>query len=168
MRLPSGGEIFGYDQRPFADDSPPPNLITLEFINENTGWLAGRIGLFKTVDAGTTWQQIGPRIAILPNAPESQFALGMLTHILYLDFATESTGWAARYDGLIKTTDAGKTWIVVDNPLRFYQFSFTDDNNGWVLHTICLYIRPATVAELGLQRLKAGPLSRYPKTNAGQ
>ena len=156
--MPSGGDVIGYNQRQFVDDSPPPNLITLEFIDENTGWLAGRIGLFKTVDAGITWQQVGPRISVLANSPESPIALTMLTHILYLDFATESTGWAARYDGLIKTTDAGKTWVLVDYPIRFYQFSFTDEKNGWgFAHDLFIY-RSSDGGRTWTRQVQGGPV----------
>lgn len=121
----------GYDQKAFADDSPPANLITLDFVDKNTGWLAGRLGLFRTRDGGKAWSRIGPDIAIPPHVIPSPFALGTLTPILWIDFVSDRTGWALRCDGLINTTDGGDTWTTIDDPLRFYQFSFFDDRNGW-------------------------------------
>lgn len=159
---PTSRAAGGYAQKPFADDSPPANLIAIKFINRNTGWLAGRIGLFKTIDGGKTWFQIGPAIAVVPNA--SPFALGMLTPILGIDFVSEQTGWALRYDGLIKMIDGDQTWIVVDHPLRFYQFSFYDDRNGWALaHDLFIY-HSSDGGKTWIKQIKGGPVKAVSPT----
>ncbi len=111
------------------DDRPPDYLIHVEFVSQKIGWLVGRIGMFKTSDAGRSWTRVGPAIAV--GKEIGSIGLITLTPILWIDFTNEFIGWAQRNDGLIRTTDGGQTWALVDWPTRFRQFSFYDEKNGW-------------------------------------
>lgn len=95
------------------------------FIDQNTGWIGGDLGVYKTTDGGATWnQQVGP--------------MG----ITKLYFINATTGWAVGgVDGstpyvgdIYKTTDGGATWTLTSKTTdwaRFYGVQFTDANNGW-------------------------------------
>ena len=91
--------------------------ITLAPSNQNTVWIGtgeanifrslnAGAGVFKSIDAGKTWKQMGlpgtntiPRIVIHPNNPE----------IVYV--AASGNEWTNNEErGLFKTEDGGKTW----------------------------------------------------------
>ncbi|MEJ2617948.1 MAG: YCF48-related protein [Ignavibacteriaceae bacterium] len=79
-------------------------IYTIDFVNENTGWLAGYIGnLLKTTDGGENWISI--------EIEESW-------NINQIDFINDSTGWGvgwANYSNnciVLKTEDGGYNWAV--------------------------------------------------------
>jgi photosystem II stability/assembly factor-like uncharacterized protein len=149
----------GYEQKAVVDDSPPANLIAIKAIDQSSAWVAGRVGLFKTPDGGKNWSRVGPAIALQPEARPSAFALGNLTPVFWIDFVSEEVGWAGRYDGLIKTTDGGQTWGVVDSPMRFYQFSFYDPNNGWAFARDLFIHRSSDGGKSWTRQVKGGPVT---------
>ena len=89
------------------------NLYSIDFIDEDTGWIAGGTGhplvekasLFKTEDGGDTWA---------PLALEGNFNIEMI------DFIDDSVGWAigntpmftTRKGFVHKTSDGGQTWVL--------------------------------------------------------
>ena len=72
------------------------SINTIDFVNENVGWIAGSNGtLVKTIDGGENWITI----PIAENWNISQ-----------IDFINESVGWAIGINYIWKTTDGGNTW----------------------------------------------------------
>jgi photosystem II stability/assembly factor-like uncharacterized protein len=80
------------------------SLNTIDFINENTGWITGYGGtLLKTEDGGVSWSS-------LPTEEKLEIEM--------IDFVNDSVGWAIKvqsqeeYDiyGIIHTQDGGQTW----------------------------------------------------------
>jgi photosystem II stability/assembly factor-like uncharacterized protein len=78
-------------------------LNVMDFVDSETGWLAGNGSIMKTEDGGTTW------ISIFNN---DNLIIGMI------DFVNRSTGWMVSYDnsgggGMVvsKSTDGGHNWI---------------------------------------------------------
>lgn len=97
-------------------------LWGLQFTNSFTGYSAGSNGLIiKTTDAGTTWV---PQSSGVPNA------------LSYVYFRNELTGYVSGYAVLLKTTNAGVSWVNMNAPFvsgfeNFAQVTFTDDNTGY-------------------------------------
>ena len=81
-------------------------LSAIDFVNSETGWIAGSGSLMKTEDGGLNWMSI---------------AVNETLNISMIDFINESTGWAACYDYnnggvlIIKTADGGQNWILLNN-----------------------------------------------------
>lgn len=73
------------------------DLSSVFFVDEQTGWIAGKDGVLKhTNNGGTSWT--------------SQFATSEDINTLF--FINPSQGWIAGKDGFIKTTqNGGATWI---------------------------------------------------------
>ena len=103
--------------------SPTSNqLVSLDFIDETTGWAVGEYGtILKTTDAGETW-----RIIEIPQ----------LNYLRDVYFPTESTGYIVGEDGLIlKSIDSGETWF--EQSIRFtndlHRVRFRDEKTGWIV-----------------------------------
>jgi len=103
--------------------SPTSNqLVSLDFIDEMTGWAVGEYGtILKTTDAGENW-----RIVEIPQ----------LNYLLDVYFPTPSTGYIVGKDGIIlKSVDAGESWF--QQPIRFSnnlnRVRFRDENSGWIV-----------------------------------
>jgi len=75
----------------------------IDFINDDTGWIAGNGILLKTIDAGETWNKI-------PLGVESEWDR------VELDFIDDSLGWLADHRSLFKTQDGGHSWAAVTMP----------------------------------------------------
>jgi len=91
-------------------------LNDIDFIDENVGWISGDNGiLYKINDGGESWH-------LLPENKE--------LHIRHIDFVNELVGWAIGVasnwtldqDAVLRTTNAGLTWVENDNktfPTKF-------------------------------------------------
>ena len=91
-------------------------LNDIDFIDENVGWISGDNGiLYKINDGGESWH-------LLPENKE--------WHIRHIDFVNELVGWAIGVasnwtldqDAVLRTTNAGLTWVENDNktfPTKF-------------------------------------------------
>jgi photosystem II stability/assembly factor-like uncharacterized protein len=100
-------------------------VIGCYFINENTGWIGGDMGVMKTTDGGANWSfQTGPE------------------GITKLYFVDANTGWAVgggdgvtpTYGDIYKTTNGGAQWTKTSKTTewaRFYGVQFVDANYGW-------------------------------------
>jgi len=87
-------------------------LYTIDFVNENVGWIAGRNILLKTEDAGENWISIPIEenliIGISPGVAEERT----------IDFVNDSIGWAIGQDQvedkavILKTSTGGLKWFV--------------------------------------------------------
>ena len=98
---------------------------TIQFINENTGWAAGREGyMVKTTDAGDNW-------IIISNS----FGL---QDIICLRFKNQNEGWALTGENFgWRTTDGGDTWSqqTIPSASNASDIFFLNDNLGWIIST---------------------------------
>ncbi|MCX7832910.1 MAG: YCF48-related protein, partial [Ignavibacteria bacterium] len=99
-------------------------LLTIRFINQNTGWCAGEYGvILKSTNAGENWT--------IKNSNTIQ-------HLIDIEFVNENTGFICGiYNTILKSTDAGNNWVKTYLPNVsdfFYYFSldFINENTGWV------------------------------------
>lgn len=100
-------------------------MNSLQFIDQNTGWICGYNGsdnmLIHTTDGGTNW--------IPQNMPVTSF-LGEVT------FLNATTGWAVGVGGILrKSTDGGESWVsqTIATTKALQSVWFTDENNGWIV-----------------------------------
>lgn len=94
------------------------NVMSMYFLNSNTGFGMGLNGFIHTTDAGTTWK--------------SETANIILFHV---SFENSSTGWAMSSTGnVIKTTNAGAQWgnISQDISSELRTVKFFDANTGYI------------------------------------
>lgn len=101
---------------------------TMNWADENHGWLGGPETFLRTQDGGDTWQNLP-----LINPGDEYDAL----------FFTDSlTGYVGVFRTtpnieikVYKTFDAGDTWALTNFAIPgviFFNFDFLDENNGWV------------------------------------
>jgi photosystem II stability/assembly factor-like uncharacterized protein len=91
-------------------------LHTVDFINENIGWIAGHGTLLKTENGGETWLSL-PFVSIgSPSIPPEEH------HDIQIDFISESVGWGLDSywdqiedigkDIIKKSVDGGQSWTI--------------------------------------------------------
>ena len=86
--LNEGGSVGGQGSTPL--------IRTIDFVNDQVGWIAHEKTLFKTEDGGETWVPINSDWSIWK-----------------IDFLNEDVGWAvASADFIIKTIDGGQSWEI--------------------------------------------------------
>jgi photosystem II stability/assembly factor-like uncharacterized protein len=103
-----------------ANDTIYRPMGDLDFINTNTGWIAG-YKIRRTLDGGQSWVV--------------QYVLHD-TVLSSITFVNEEYGWAAGEDGIVlHTTDGGENWQRQVSGTTEYirQVFFTDVNHGWVI-----------------------------------
>ena len=136
-------------------------LLDIYFINSNIGWTVGFNGtIFKTTNGGNDWEPLdnefnfhfekvyfadenngyilGNNFFLKSNDGGVSWSFKQPTdHILQtMFFINEDTGWIAGNEGVIlKTTDAGSTWIYQQMNGTDYgtltSLFFIDENTGW-------------------------------------
>lgn len=100
-------------------------LNTIQFLNDELGWVGGEGLLAKTTDGGETWTY----------QLENEYFVNKLQMIdENLGFAVvNSFGDFTGTQGIYRTTDGGDNWVLVyetaDEPRTLF---FTDQNRGWV------------------------------------
>jgi photosystem II stability/assembly factor-like uncharacterized protein len=102
-------------------------LFSVYFVDSTAGWAAGNAGgnvggvVLATDDGGKRWRKVAA-------------GLEGLTAVHFVD---RRTGWAARFGGLLKTTDGGHTWTKQELPGEFLPMLsgvyFANPNTGWIL-----------------------------------
>jgi photosystem II stability/assembly factor-like uncharacterized protein len=113
----------------------PENLYTVEFINSDTGWVAGKNNrsfstVLRTTDAGLSWKSQalsgGGAIPIY----DVDFIKGDPGEKIY-GFITGGLGFTW------KTEDFGDNWNSVRNKCEntFWSCCFSDNNTGWFVGT---------------------------------
>ncbi|HMQ69476.1 MAG TPA: YCF48-related protein [Ignavibacteria bacterium] len=125
-------------------------ITSLCFVNENTGYAAGDFGeIAKTTNAGQTWTN---------QASPLQFA-----YLTSIDFQDENTGYVSSGSGLLKTTDGGTTWSIMNAPAGGYykiqfrnNFGYAVASNGMIIKSTDSgnsWIEQPTVTDNGLYAL---------------
>jgi photosystem II stability/assembly factor-like uncharacterized protein/DNA-binding CsgD family transcriptional regulator len=120
------------------------SLVSLHagmFLNEDVGWITAdgqTSNLLFTPDAGLHWTLLYKFQTILKS----------------IDFVDQQNGWAASYDGILKTGDGGSNWSKlnpqVTNPVSqsetdglpftdAMQIDFVDTQTGWIGGTDDVY-----------------------------
>jgi photosystem II stability/assembly factor-like uncharacterized protein len=134
--------------------------FSIFFSNERLGWVSGRFGaLRRTTDGGEHWDSIATgtfadlgavffhdslRGWMVGNSSQllrttngglswSQFTItAAYPHMLWdVFFLTPSLGWIAGEGVMLKTTDAGSSWTLVDTQTLYRKVRFVDVLNGW-------------------------------------
>jgi len=105
-------------------------VISLYFLDVNTGYVSGGEGLFKTTNGGNNFVTL----------PTLTFAC------IDCFFVNSMTGWvstATGISGLYKTTDGGSNWIIQyynSVPNYLYAFlHFENSNTGWCVTDSVIY-----------------------------
>lgn len=107
----------------------PPSQ-NLQFDSANDGWLIDpnvENRILSTTNGGRSWST--SYVSSMPSKTDKG-------GILSIDFINTSDGWALLYgEGLISTTDGGRTWSAPREPAQgsVMAYAFTGPSNGWVL-----------------------------------
>ncbi len=110
-----------------------PQIRDMDLISPQAGWILLANSLLLTVDGGTSWEDITPRIGD-----------AMILDILFSD---TKTGWLATVTGdsndpgglaIYHTTDGGLNWDVRSLPVSVTEIAdveleFIDEQTGWAL-----------------------------------
>lgn len=100
----------------------PDNLFAVDFVSEQTGYIAGQGGtVLRTTDGGENWDAL---------------YIGKNELIRRLDFVSEKEGWAIGHRGSIfHTANAGEDWEVQFEVPGTYlrDVAFADKKHGWVV-----------------------------------
>ena len=100
---------------------------TIDFISENTGWIAGDHVLLKTEDAGISWQSI---------------PVGENLRLDYCDFINELSGWAIGYSSdlsnyiILKIIEGGQNWSInkeMPNHFQLILLQVLNDSTVYVI-----------------------------------
>ncbi len=95
LRSTNGGENWTQITSGITGD-----LWGLQMINDNLGWACGKSNsLIKTTNAGLTWERI--------------YTTGYSSDYWWIDFLTEGYGFIAANGKVIRTTDGGNTWDII-------------------------------------------------------
>jgi photosystem II stability/assembly factor-like uncharacterized protein len=99
---------------------------SIDFINDEVGWIVGEGTLLKTEDGGDTWNTI-----TLPITEDLD--------LIKIDFINDNIGWVIHHypenhykyhhDILFKTKDGGQTWFALEVPLIDTGFDFSVVND---------------------------------------
>ncbi len=125
-------------------------LTSICFVNENTGYAVGDFGaIVRTTDAGATW-----------TSQTSPFTMAYLTSV---DFTDVNTGYISSGAGLLKTTNGGDEWLIMNAPSGGYykvqfrnEFGYAVASNGKIIKSIDAglnWIEQPTVTNNGLYAL---------------
>ena len=126
------------------------SITSLYFVNENTGFATGSSGdIAKTTNAGQNW-----------TSQASPFPFAYLTSV---NFSDENTGYVSSGSGLLRTTNAGDTWNILNAPSGGYykiqfrnNFGYAVSSNGKIIKSTDAggnWIEQPTVTDNGLYAL---------------
>ncbi|MEO6694529.1 MAG: YCF48-related protein [Ignavibacteria bacterium] len=106
-----------------TDFKMPNPLVTLDFADENTGWVSGCCGMFmRTTNAGINWTE------------EKYLTLGFT--INSMKFVDSNYGWQAGDAGyILRTTNGGINWDSLNSttPTGLYSVFFINRDSGFVV-----------------------------------
>jgi photosystem II stability/assembly factor-like uncharacterized protein len=115
-----GGNTW-LDKDPIPYPSDTRGFNDMHFINENTGYIAGFEGVFKSTDMGKTWERKG--------------GSGWATAIYFI---TPKIGYLGNtVGGILKTNDGGNTWQQISDMKWTWHkdIKFFNDKIGWLVST---------------------------------
>lgn len=116
-RTEDGGATWRRERAPTRNE-----LIHLDFVNDDNGWIVGASGtILHTGDGGASW---------------TQQRSGTTSTLYHIDFRNNRTGWAVGERGtVLRTIDGGATWVSVAVPVRSTLLSvmFVDEDEGWIV-----------------------------------
>lgn len=98
-------------------------LIHVDFVNDQRGWVVGASGtILHTDDGGQSWTL------------QRSNTNATLYHI---DFRNERLGWAVGERGaILRTIDGGESWLAADVPVvrsTLLSVQFADEDQGWIV-----------------------------------
>jgi photosystem II stability/assembly factor-like uncharacterized protein len=112
------------------------NLDNAQFLNRNDGWVASKKSLFRTSNAGESWDRIALSI------PDTSY-------ISYLFFMNPERGWLAVVNKanlerfgvgysskILSTTDGGSNWIeqsIFKDEVEIRSLKFVNSNEGFAI-----------------------------------
>lgn len=118
--------------------SDQESLDVIKFTNANEGWIGGsKEALYKTTDAGRTWQKI--KLDVLPDSSVNSISfinssVGWIVVSRIVD-VFEKNGRDNTKSWVLNTTDGGKSWQTqyYDKALRIFQVKFVNEQEGWAI-----------------------------------
>lgn len=117
LKTVDGGESWSRLNIPYKKE-----IIHLDFVNDDHGWMIGDGGLIlATTDGGENWQ--------IQKSGTDQA-------LFNVDFRDKNEGYAVGKKGIIlRTENGGQTWerVNVNFPETFLRVDFADDKNGWIV-----------------------------------
>ncbi len=112
-----------WEQQPFPTAEI---LYKVRFVNQNTGWILGEAGVYKTADAGTTWmkQNVSTRFGNL--------LLALNENVVFYS-GSINIGANRAATGLRRTSNGGSTWQTVDSSyFHYFDAAFVNERVGYV------------------------------------
>src|SRR5512140_256484 len=104
-----------------------PQIVDIHMVDGNTGWAVGETTVMRTVDAGTSWQDVTPPGVTTVGYSAGYFFMDASNAWLDVPASDPTTGM------LYHTTDGGHTWSSDSSPFGGGSFQFSDASNGWAL-----------------------------------
>jgi photosystem II stability/assembly factor-like uncharacterized protein len=102
------------------------NFVSVDFINENTGFVVGGRDILKTTDGGKNWEL----------AAQSTFDLRSVSFTDSLHGICVGGDWLNEYSCIIVTSDGGKTWNEISSTVinRYIdKVRFVNKNTGYAV-----------------------------------
>ena len=96
-------------------------FLSVYFINQNIGWIAGDFGtILKTTNGGVSWSS------------QTSSTNEALYSIYFID---QNIGWAVGYNTILLTTNGGENWTTPtsSDDYWFRSVSFLNANIGWAV-----------------------------------
>ena len=100
------------------------DLLSVFFINENSGWVCGDSGkIIKTTNGGLDWVE------------QNSNTIEVLKAIQFVD---QDNGWAYGSNQILQTTNGGSDWSLqqIPPPAYIITLQFIDLNTGWMLYQV--------------------------------
>ncbi|MBL4715929.1 MAG: hypothetical protein JKX95_04780, partial [Bacteroidia bacterium] len=122
-----------------ADSSKFLNFTSIAFGDSKNGIAVGGIGfddgvVLRTTDSGNIWKDISPEVCYdcLVYGNNSELLNNSLTSVT---FSTAKIAYAVGYGMILKTNDAGATWITQSSPKGgfFKDIVFITELNGFII-----------------------------------
>ncbi len=118
---------------------------SLQFLNEQDGWLAVEEKLWRTQDGGKTWK------IIFDGGFNRLFSGSSITQpksIYEYQFINSQIGWLLQYGEMYRTEDGGITWTKIETSTEFSGMFFLDAQHGWAISKEGLFrINPKHLAD---------------------
>jgi photosystem II stability/assembly factor-like uncharacterized protein len=123
-------------------------LTSAQFIDADKGWAADPDSIYKTTDAGRTWERL--KVGLPPNSHITSFFFvnpekGWLAAVARKETGRYGLGYSSR---LMRTDDGGKTWAVQESlgdEVNLGRVEFVDPNVGFAIGNKVIDSKPAYV-----------------------